>query len=186
MKQMGLQCEPLAQSIAHSPKLIRSESPEFALKFRERHRLNLLNVKCAGVEEWLGNGNFPLVSSKCSRVRNDGDECQFVVGRIRRQNEAGARLCRHAQIHKSNVTGTECGHFLQACPVPGMPVPPLPLQTEAPHARIRVPAIGVKWRGVRRGSAWAIQKEFQWRSRVHPNPRQIGFNAVLVLFRSMP
>jgi hypothetical protein len=179
MKQICSEREPLFQSVADAAEFVRGQIAQLAFELGQRDRLHLLDMKRSCIQKRLGDGNLPAITPERACVCDDGNEGQFVIGGVGGQHETWTGLCCHAEINEPNFTGTESGHLLPVYPTPERQLLPLPWRTEAPRVRLPTQAIAVKWRGVRRASAWAARRGFQSCSRRNVIRRSARFNSEL-------
>lgn len=96
--------QPVLEGSFNFSHLVRADRSQAVEKRRDRDRLNLLEMESARPQERLLELHFPAVAPQGGRVRDDGDERQFVVRRIIRQQQARPGFRREAKVDEPDLT----------------------------------------------------------------------------------
>ena len=68
-------------------------------------------MKRSRFQKWFWKREFPAIAAQRSRVEQDGDEIQFTLRRIARQQQSRPHFCRQSEIHQPDFTGVDDWHL---------------------------------------------------------------------------
>ena len=74
--------QPVAQHFRDKVHFLIGQFSQSPHQAGDADGLDLLEVKCACLQERFGQCEFPPVFAKRCRVRDDRDHCQFVIRRV--------------------------------------------------------------------------------------------------------
>jgi hypothetical protein len=73
-------------------KFVGRQRSQFSFQTGQGNGLDLLQMKHTRPQEWLGNSQFPTITSYSSGVWDDNDKRKFIVSRRLAENEARSDL----------------------------------------------------------------------------------------------